>query len=114
MDKQHVKGAVKDVVGKVQEKAGELTGSEKTQHCLAILYEVSAPSRRSGGRSGLFSQASRSKVCWNTARKSITASTSSLLRVCLTTGESGSVCSQYASLRIAEPDPPPSALDAKA
>jgi uncharacterized protein YjbJ (UPF0337 family) len=31
MNKDQVKGAVKDVAGKVQEKAGELTGSEKQQ-----------------------------------------------------------------------------------
>ena len=31
MKKEHVKGAVKDVAGKVQQKAGELTGSEKQQ-----------------------------------------------------------------------------------
>ena len=31
MKKEHVKGAVKDVAGKVQQKTGELTGSEKQQ-----------------------------------------------------------------------------------
>jgi uncharacterized protein YjbJ (UPF0337 family) len=31
MNKDHVKGAAKDIGGKVQEKAGELTGSEKQQ-----------------------------------------------------------------------------------
>jgi uncharacterized protein YjbJ (UPF0337 family) len=31
MNKDHVKGTVKDIAGKVQEKAGELTGSEKQQ-----------------------------------------------------------------------------------
>ena len=31
MNKDQVKGAAKDVAGKVQEKAGELTGSEKQQ-----------------------------------------------------------------------------------
>lgn len=31
MNKDQVKGTVKDVAGKVQEKAGELTGSEKQQ-----------------------------------------------------------------------------------
>jgi uncharacterized protein YjbJ (UPF0337 family) len=31
MNKDHVKGTAKDVAGKVQEKAGELTGSEKQQ-----------------------------------------------------------------------------------
>ena len=31
MNKDQVKGAVKDVAGKAQEKAGELTGSEKQQ-----------------------------------------------------------------------------------
>ena len=31
MKKEHVKGEAKDIAGKVQEKAGELTGSEKQQ-----------------------------------------------------------------------------------
>jgi uncharacterized protein YjbJ (UPF0337 family) len=31
MNKDQVKGSVKDVAGKAQEKAGELTGSEKQQ-----------------------------------------------------------------------------------
>lgn len=31
MNKDQVKGTVKDVAGKVQEKAGELAGSEKQQ-----------------------------------------------------------------------------------
>ena len=31
MNKDHLKGTAKDIAGKVQEKAGELTGSEKTQ-----------------------------------------------------------------------------------
>ena len=31
MNKDQVKGTMKDVAGKVQEKAGELTGSEKQQ-----------------------------------------------------------------------------------
>ena len=31
MNEDHVKGAAKDIAGKVQEKAGELTGSEKQQ-----------------------------------------------------------------------------------
>ena len=31
MNKDQVKGTVKDIAGKVQEKAGELTGSEKQQ-----------------------------------------------------------------------------------
>ena len=31
MNKDQVKGTIKDVAGKVQEKAGELTGSEKQQ-----------------------------------------------------------------------------------
>jgi len=31
VNKDQVKGAIKDVAGKVQEKAGELTGSEKQQ-----------------------------------------------------------------------------------
>jgi uncharacterized protein YjbJ (UPF0337 family) len=31
MNKDQVKGSVKDVAGKVQEKAGELTGSESQQ-----------------------------------------------------------------------------------
>lgn len=31
MNKDQVKGTVKDIAGKVQEKAGELTGSEKHQ-----------------------------------------------------------------------------------
>jgi uncharacterized protein YjbJ (UPF0337 family) len=31
MNKDHVKGTAKDVAGKVQEKTGELTGSEKQQ-----------------------------------------------------------------------------------
>ena len=31
MNKDQVKGAVKDVAGKAQQKAGELTGSEKQQ-----------------------------------------------------------------------------------
>jgi uncharacterized protein YjbJ (UPF0337 family) len=31
MNKDHVKGTAKDIAGKVQEKAGELTGSEKQQ-----------------------------------------------------------------------------------
>lgn len=31
MNKDQVKGAAKDVGGKIQEKAGELTGSEKQQ-----------------------------------------------------------------------------------
>ena len=31
MNKDQIKGSVKDVTGKVQEKAGELTGSEKQQ-----------------------------------------------------------------------------------
>ena len=31
MNKDQIKGAVKDVAGKVQQKAGELTGSEKQQ-----------------------------------------------------------------------------------
>ena len=31
MNKDHVEGTAKDVTGKVQQKAGELTGSEKQQ-----------------------------------------------------------------------------------
>lgn len=31
MNKDQVKGAIKDVAGKAQQKAGELTGSEKQQ-----------------------------------------------------------------------------------
>jgi uncharacterized protein YjbJ (UPF0337 family) len=31
MNKDQVKGGAKDIAGKVQEKAGELTGSEKQQ-----------------------------------------------------------------------------------
>jgi uncharacterized protein YjbJ (UPF0337 family) len=31
MNKDHVKGTAKDIAGKVQEKVGELTGSEKQQ-----------------------------------------------------------------------------------
>ena len=31
MNKDQVKGAVKDVAGKAQQKAGEITGSEKQQ-----------------------------------------------------------------------------------
>ena len=31
MNKDQVKGTIKDVAGKVQEKAGDLTGSEKQQ-----------------------------------------------------------------------------------
>jgi len=31
MNKDQVKGTVKDIAGKVQEKAGELTGNEKQQ-----------------------------------------------------------------------------------
>lgn len=31
MKKEHVEGTAKDIAGKVQEKAGELTGSEKQQ-----------------------------------------------------------------------------------
>ena len=31
MKKEHVKGEAKDIAGKIQEKAGELTGSEKQQ-----------------------------------------------------------------------------------
>jgi uncharacterized protein YjbJ (UPF0337 family) len=31
MNKDHVKGTAKEIGGKVQEKAGELTGSEKQQ-----------------------------------------------------------------------------------
>jgi uncharacterized protein YjbJ (UPF0337 family) len=31
MNKDQVKGTAKDIAGKVQEKAGELTGSEKQQ-----------------------------------------------------------------------------------
>ena len=31
MKKEHVEGTAKDVAGKVQEKTGELTGSEKQQ-----------------------------------------------------------------------------------
>ena len=31
MNKDHVKGAAKDVAGKVQEEVGKLTGSEKQQ-----------------------------------------------------------------------------------
>jgi len=31
MNEDHVKGTAKDIAGKVQEKAGELTGSEKQQ-----------------------------------------------------------------------------------
>lgn len=31
MNKDQIKGSVKDVAGKVQEKAGELTGSDKQQ-----------------------------------------------------------------------------------
>jgi uncharacterized protein YjbJ (UPF0337 family) len=31
MNKDHVKGAAKDIAGKAQEKVGELTGSEKQQ-----------------------------------------------------------------------------------
>ena len=31
MNKDHVKGAAKDIAGKVQQKTGELTGSEKQQ-----------------------------------------------------------------------------------
>ena len=31
MKKEHITGTAKDVAGKVQEKAGELTGSEKQQ-----------------------------------------------------------------------------------
>ena len=31
MNKDQIKGGVKDVAGKVQEKAGEITGSEKQQ-----------------------------------------------------------------------------------
>ena len=31
MNKDQVKGTIKDVAGKAQEKAGELTGSEKQQ-----------------------------------------------------------------------------------
>jgi len=31
MNKDQIKGAVKDVAGKAQQKAGELTGSEKQQ-----------------------------------------------------------------------------------
>ena len=31
MNKDQVKGTVKDIAGKVQEKAGEITGSEKQQ-----------------------------------------------------------------------------------
>ena len=42
-----------------QPLAVRLAGSEKTQHCLVILYELSALFRRGPARSGLFSQASR-------------------------------------------------------
>lgn len=31
MNKDHIKGEAKDVAGKVQQKAGELTGSKKNQ-----------------------------------------------------------------------------------
>lgn len=31
MNKDQIKGAVKDVAGKVQEKAGEITGNDKQQ-----------------------------------------------------------------------------------
>jgi uncharacterized protein YjbJ (UPF0337 family) len=31
MNKDHVKGTAKDIAGKVQQKTGELTGSEKQQ-----------------------------------------------------------------------------------
>ena len=31
MNKDHVKGTAKDIAGKAQQKAGELTGSEKQQ-----------------------------------------------------------------------------------
>jgi uncharacterized protein YjbJ (UPF0337 family) len=31
MNKDHVKGTAKDIVGKAQQKAGELTGSDKQQ-----------------------------------------------------------------------------------
>lgn len=31
MKEEHVKGTIKDVAGKVQQKTGELTGSEKQQ-----------------------------------------------------------------------------------
>lgn len=31
MKKEHVKGTAKDIAGKVQQKTGELTGSEKQQ-----------------------------------------------------------------------------------
>jgi uncharacterized protein YjbJ (UPF0337 family) len=31
MEKEHVTGTAKDIAGKVQEKAGELTGSKKQQ-----------------------------------------------------------------------------------
>ena len=31
MNKDQIKGSAKDIAGKVQEKAGELTGSEKQQ-----------------------------------------------------------------------------------
>jgi uncharacterized protein YjbJ (UPF0337 family) len=31
MNKDHVKGGIKDIAGKAQEKAGDLTGSEKQQ-----------------------------------------------------------------------------------
>ena len=31
MKEEHVKGTVKDIAGKVQQKTGELTGSEKQQ-----------------------------------------------------------------------------------
>ena len=31
MNKDHVKGTAKDIAGKIQEKTGELTGSEKQQ-----------------------------------------------------------------------------------
>ncbi|CUH89941.1 hypothetical protein PH5382_03896 [Phaeobacter sp. CECT 5382] len=49
------------------------------------------------------SQANVSKVCWNIARRSITASTPSPSRVCFTTGDFGSPSSQSASLWITEP-----------
>ena len=31
MNKDHVKGTAKDIAGKIQQKTGELTGSEKQQ-----------------------------------------------------------------------------------
>lgn len=48
MNKDHVKGALKDAAGKVQEKAGELVGSQK-QEAKGLAKQVEGKAQKKVG-----------------------------------------------------------------